>query len=208
MNATQILKNVNESIEAYAVSDYGKMMENLYTLRREMREQIMAESAKADGKREEQKHANRILKRLQKYLDRQCMNGASGALWNNGTQLIFDSYCAIRMKSPLPVQDAVNVSIADQVEGFVNAASHNMGAVLELPQKNELKSILKLYKAGDLPLKKYDFGEGLPAVDAEFLLDVLSVVGGGATAIASTDAMRGIYISGANGDAVLMPVRK
>lgn len=54
----------------------------------------------------------------------------------------------------------------------------------------------------------FDFGEGLPAVNAEYLKDILTAVGGNPHIIPGSKWCSGLYIYGNNAKAVLMPVKK
>lgn len=92
---------------------------------------------------------------------------------------------------------------------------------VELPDLAELKTALKIWKAENpkpkgkransynLPVCRYDFGEGKPEFDAQYLIDMMEALPG---AEAYINPARGdkssIYFKGDAGDGVLMPMRK
>lgn len=55
----------------------------------------------------------------------------------------------------------------------------------------------------------YDFGDGLPTVDARFLLDILEILPGASFRASSyRPDIGGIYFESADGFGILLPVRK
>jgi hypothetical protein len=137
-----------------------------------------------------------------------------GAWIDNNKQYICDGFRVVRFNEPLPLE-----SIPEGVEPLNMSRSiapgMNTGARLSLPELGELRAHIKTEKARIkaeklrrvVPL--WDFGDGLPAVDAQYLADMLEALPG-CTATAAKDhpELRIIYFESENGDGVLCPVRK
>lgn len=82
---------------------------------------------------------------------------------------------------------------------------------LTLPTVTEIKKHVAQQKAaeGKNCRPAWDFGEDLPLVSAEYLIDMLSIMPGCTAYIAARNAERSpIYFRAENGDGVLLPVRK
>lgn len=83
------------------------------------------------------------------------------------------------------------------------------GAALTLPTVKELRAIIKEAKETKKTRPVYDFGDGLPLVNARYLLDMLRVFPD-AAAVAGYERpeANAIYFNSKYGDGLLMPVRK
>lgn len=82
---------------------------------------------------------------------------------------------------------------------------------LRLPTIAEVKKASAEQKAtkGRKCIPAYNFGEDLPLVSCDYLLDMLALFPGAVAYIADTRAeIRPIYFKADNGDGVLLPVRK
>lgn len=105
-------------------------------------------------------------------------------------------------------------------EKFINQAENNKYIELEVPDRTKLSMYIKTKKAKwktvgnkakDLKLIEYNFGEGLPAINAEYLLDLIDGIPDGK--LYCTNGGRSIYVSplvmlGSNNRAITMPIRK
>lgn len=118
-----------------------------------------------------------------------------------GRQCACDGYRAVRLNTP--------------VDGEFKAA---LGMDLEkvFPSEYMLKAELVVPTPGAVKIGKkkltyaragYDFGEGLPMVDAGYLLDVLAILPD-AKCYATGGETSPLYFRGTRGDAILLPVRK
>lgn len=143
--------------------------------------------------------AKRIIKNAQKSA-REALSGA----WidSSGRQCICDGFRAIRLKDALnglPSSDGVNID---------KFFSSKHGDALRLPSVSELKEIITQSKAAGEKIALYDFGDGLPHVNAAFLLDVLQVLPGCVAYAGERALISPIYFKSDNGDGVLCPIRK
>lgn len=172
---------------------------------------ISRENAKKSGSLSRLKAAERVIKSAKKQ-PRPALHGAWIA---DGMQYICDAYRAARFPEPLPLEKIPeNIPPIDAAR-FFSDASKNAGECLNLPDIGTLKAYIKSEKAARKAEKNktplaWDFGENLPDVDAEFLLDFLEMFPD-ATAIANkTRPLWGmIYFSAPDGaEGVLLPVKK
>lgn len=95
--------------------------------------------------------------------------------------------------------------------------AENRGERLTAPTVAELKNIIRQTKEENKGKSKYakaaplyDFGENAPAVNAEFLLQIMQAIGEDIviTAAAKNPMVSGLYIYTNIGDAILMPSKK
>jgi len=174
---------------------------------KEVTEDIRRESARDGGKLAE-------LKAAEKILDQVPEGKASGGYMSGDRQIIGGSYSVVRLVHPLPVRELPAGADHLDYDKIVNQASENAGAVLIMPTLAELKAHIKIDKAAHKNLKKYkpcwDFGEGLPRVDAAFLLEVLTILGEcKAVCGYAYPTKQPLYFMNKSGDdAILLPVRK
>lgn len=196
--------------QAHADFDAPGVTGLLSNLIRELKADIAAETCKSSGKLGALNAAKRIIKSAK--------NGPRSALygsWMEGElQCYCDGYRAVRLREALPTEsipaDTMPLNIAEVVEN----GRQNMGKVLSLPSIPELKAhiktgkvAIKVNKSGDRV--EYDFGEGLPLVNAEYLLDMLELLPGcKATAAKYSPGLGAIYFQSDGGDGVLLPVRR
>lgn len=83
---------------------------------------------------------------------------------------------------------------------------------LELPTIQELKAFIAEQKAIGAWTKyksvSYDFGENLPAVNPEYLIDILQILPDAKARIVPGNMSAAIYFEGSDGDAILLPMHK
>lgn len=156
------------------------------------------EFAKKNGAGEKLKCAKNILKRGEirpvlkyAYTD------------ESGIQTLCDGYCLVRLKEPLDLPELPSN------ETYINYKAimpkQIKPTTLNLPSISELKTYYKLKKAEKLEVICWEFGEGLPLVDAEFLIDVMTLV---PNAVARWEKYS-IEFTNDNGDyGLLMVIRK
>ena len=125
-----------------------------------------------------------------------------------GRQCVCDAYRAIRLAQP--------------VEGFETVEGMDLSKVY--PPDERFECELTLPTPGELKINKkklsynaygYDFGEGLPMVNAAYLKDIMDILPD-AKAYATNNPWRGdnrvlsspIVFRSEKGDAILLPVRK
>lgn len=174
---------------------------------KEVTEDIRRESAKDGGKLAQQKAAEKILDQVPEGKD-------SGGYMSGGRQIVGGAFSVVRLCSPLPVREYPAGKEHLDYNKICDTAKENAGAVLNLPTLADLKTHIKIDKAAHKGVKKYkpcwDFGEGLPRVDAAFLLEVLTIMGECKAVCGNTyPTKQPIYFTNASGDdAILLPVMK
>lgn len=210
MNPSTIYSNAIRAINALNVNKL-EAFELLEKIRDDAAEAMRQQSAKKDGVKTRYQALNNILKNAKK------CNPTRPVLWGawraNNKQYICDAFSLIELNSPLDL-----IEIAPGLEP-INAArimtDNDGGAPLALPSADDLTLYIKAEKirlksAGEpraVPL--WDFGDGLPAVNAQYLLNIIEIFPD-AAATASRDAaqMRAISFKSADGRAILLPVKK
>ena len=121
---------------------------------------------------------------------------------------VFNDYMGIRT-DVFTLPDLPEVRGMDAVHLVTDACALENGLELELPTADQLKALIKERKAAGVKIPLYDFGDGLPAENAQYLLDMLILL---PSSRAFTDAKRptlsGIYFKTDDADGLLLPVRK
>lgn len=211
MNTSKIIELTTEAINHMSDGNADSALLTLYSLRETAAAEIRREEAKRSGTTSRLKAAERIIKSAKsEQPSRPCMHGA----WiDNSKQYTSDGFRIVRFNEPLPLE-----SIPEGAEPLnmsrVIAPGMNTGAKLDLPELGALRAYIKTEKARikaeklrGVPL--WDFGDGLPAVDAQYLADMLEALPG-CTATAAKDhpELRIIYFESENGDGGLCPVEK
>ena len=187
-----------------------KIAENLEpvsALIEDVKKEIATEEAKRAGRGNALKAARDILKNA----NRDDLRGA----WINkaGRQHICDGFRLVILDSPLDLPGLpANVAPVDY-ERIMEAPRHN-SAALVLPDPAELAAFVKSEKArkkatADKTPPVYKFGNGLPWVNAAWLLGLLELLPG-ASAFASSirPTTSAIYFKSEAGESILLPVRQ
>lgn len=212
MNAEKILTWSVAALGHLKNGANGNAAEILEYLRTEAEAEIRHAAAKQSGNGNRQKAAERVIKSAKADNPREAFWGS----WNDarGHQFICDGFRLIEFFEPLPLEkiregvqpiDAARVMPPDK-----NAR----GAVLELPTVAELKAYIKEEKALKKAVKDksgvlYDFGAELPAVNAQFLFDMLEALPGCvARASSARPLLNALYFECSDGCGILLPVRK
>lgn len=168
------------------------------------------ELVKSAGKLGTKKAAESIVKMMRE------IRPPAGAVKTSDGKYIFASpYHGIR------IADNFNIAkwqgVPPDFERIFNGVAQNAGERLTPPTAAELKDIIRKTKAENTGKKKYakaaplyDFGENAPAVNAEYLLQIMQAIGEDIviTAAAERPTVSGLYIYTNIGDAILMPSRK
>lgn len=180
-------------------------------LKEEAAAEIRREEAKNGGKLNRTKAAERVIKSAKASQPfRECFHGA----WTDaaGRQCICDSFQAYRLREALPLEP---IPPKESPLDLNRIFTKNDGEPLALPDVGELRAYIKTEKARKKATKNdktpplYDFGDGLPAVNAEYLLTALEILPGcTATASKQYPATRSIYFESEAGDGIICPVRK
>ena len=135
----------------------------------------------------------------------------SGAWMVEDRQYLCDGYHGFRLNNPLPLEPlAAGTEPMDLNQVFKLLPTDR--TPIDLPTPSALKAHIKFEKANRKAVTKekgiigWDFGPGLPLVDAELLLNVLELLPNcTATGRKERDPL---YFESEAGDAILMPRRK
>jgi hypothetical protein len=174
---------------------------------KELKAELLKDEAKKNGKTQAKKAADNILRQTK---DARRDSGAyiDGA----GRQMIGGIYSAVRMYDALPVEELPKNAIKIDYNRFFNEASKNAGAELALPSPEELSVYIKSEKAAHKGERGFrvlwDFGDGLPVVDANYLLDMIYLLPDSKCTAAARSIYGALYFESICGDGVLMPCRK
>lgn len=184
----------------------------LASLTLELRADVLQAAVKSAGRSSALAAAKRLLKNASYNSHENC----HGAWMQNGKQCLCDGYHAVMLDSEIPGLPQV----PDDVEKFdldhsISFSRNNCGTVLVLPTGAELKAYIKTQKAeykarGIKTPVSYDFGEGLPLVNAHYLLDMLELLPDcAAVCHREKPLVSAIYFKNPElGEGVLLPVRK
>lgn len=182
----------------------------LSNLCKDLRADIATETAKKSGKGAAFAAAKRICKAaFDNY------NVTIHGAWTDekGRQCVCDGYRFVRFVAAydLPKLDEKFTPL-----DLEKCLASDMTQPLVLPDLSEVKAALKVWKA-EHPKKRgatntpgtYDFGDGLPMVNAQYLIDAMEALPGAEAYIsASRGEKSGIYFKSEAGDGLLLPVNK
>ena len=179
MTTEKTLSKTLEALTAVKAGDVMRARDVLETIALQLRDDIRKTEAKKSGKTSALNAAKRILKTAQK----QPSPGLHKAFYNNGLQCICDGYRGAELKNPLPLEELPADVETINFTRFIDDAKKNNDIILELPELKALKTYIKLEKFKNRVAKTkdiiyYDYGPGLPFVNAEFLADLLEILPG------------------------------
>lgn len=185
----------------------------LALLIQDLQRDIGAEECRAAGRLNPQKAALRIIKNAQKVQPaRPAMHGA----WTAGDrQCVCDGFRAFRLENALPGLPGIAEGLEPfNVDGCIDPARTGFSKPLELPDVSEVKAYIKSEKARrkadkGAPDIMWDFGEGLPYVNAQYLADALEILPDCTCRISTNrPELGGLYFECADGDGLLMSARR
>ena len=206
------IENIDGLLEKWEATDPTKTISGapaLITLCAALRDDMRTESNKASGKANIEKAMRAIIKNVPEH-----QTQLQGAFDCNGKQAVCDGFRIIILNTPIDLP-APPVPCTMDVGRLVDDARNHATTPLETPTLGELKSYIKITKAENKTKYgkrasnqhiSWDFGENLPAVNATYLLDILTAFPD-ATITCSTMTAP-IHFSHADGEAILLPVRK
>lgn len=231
MTNTEMLQRVNELalyLEKAETDLYHDCVANdfreipgfagaLASLTLTLRDDIADDEARKSGRGSAQAAAKRIIKNAIAVQPREYLHGA----WmENGKQCLCDGYRGVILDSPIPGLPQAKTDLsAMSLDRILSPSRANHGAALSLPTIGELKAAIKVHdveervrraKAKDRKPLTWDFGEGLPAVNGNYLLDMLGLLPGcTATASHASPLLGAIYFQAEGvGEGILLPIRK
>lgn len=164
----------------------------LLKIKQQLELDVLKDAGKTVGKAKLQTVALKILKKAQREEWR-------GAWISNGKQYFINGFLGVELNSPLPLPE---VGKLERIEGMFGEGEKE----LALPDASEVLGQIKLQQAEGKITRYYDFGEGLPLVDAELLRDVLSLMPDAKATY--NNLQSAIQFNSSIGRAILMPVRR
>lgn len=211
MNTETILARVYNIRELAA--DSPLVCVKLDELAADLNADIRMQCARSKGVGSAAKVIASVLKAVRKDSSRAALHYAH--IDDKGFQCVCDGFRAFRLKDPLPLEPrpADAPKPMDVSSLFPDAADLSREYhTLSLPAADELKAFVRDWRAkhGRKAVPAWDFGQGEPVVSALFLLDLLAVLpdvrelhaANGSKAFFSP-----LYAFGANGDALVLPLR-
>ena len=183
-----------------------------------LRDDIADDEARKSGRGSAQAAAKRIIKNA--FAVQKIRENLHGAWMENGKQCLCDGFHAVILDSAIPGLPQVDDDLKKvNLAPILTPARKNDGMKLTLPTVGELKAAIKIHDAKERAQKKkakdrkpliWEFGEDLPWVNGNYLLDLLELLPG-CTATASSYApdYNAIYFQAEGiGEGILMPIRK
>ena len=188
--------------EAYTINH------QLDSLIRDLAEQVRTEAAKAGGVAKPASIISKMLKSVPENRP-----GLAYPWYDDqGRQITCDGYRAFRLLNPLPLPERPEgIEPMRMIEKAFDAAIRtNHLLLLAIPKPAELRAFITLQKAQKKPLV-WDFGPELPAVNAAYLLDLITIIPDALLSAPDTwrdkaRFIKALYATGKAGDALLLPV--
>ena len=149
-----------------------------------------------------------ILKTALKIIKNAPQPSLRGAIMQDGKQYFCDGLRAIRLTTPLDkIQPPPAPGSPDMVQLFAGLQIKEP-MPLDLPSASELKNYITIKRAEKVKPVIWDFGPDLPAVDAEYLLDIITALPA-ATATHSPTPYAPLHFHDPYDNmAILMPIRR
>lgn len=206
------IKNIDDLLEKWEATDPTKTISGvpaLITLCAALRDDMRREANKTSGKANIEKAMRAIIKNAPEH-----QRQLQGAFVSDGKQCACDGHRAMRLNTPLDLP-APPVPCTMDIGRLFADARHNATTPLKTPSQGELKSYIKITKAenkakygknANRQCILWDFGEDRPTVDAVYLLDILTAFPDATITFSTLTAP--LYFSHADGEAILLPVRR
>lgn len=181
----------------------------------DLRETIATEEECKRGRAAPYTAAKRICKRT---VDRNGHRPSTRGAWidQDGKQCLCEGMTGVRLNSPFKLTAAPEPECGERfdLDAVIRPVRLNGIALKSLPAevRAKIKSDRAEYKASGRSkyesfVSTYDFGVGLPLVNAEYLLDLLELFPD-CEIYAHDNPLSPIYFKSASGEAVLCPIRK
>lgn len=181
----------------------------------DLRETIAIEEETKRGRAAPYAAAKRICKRA---VNRNGHRPSTRGAWidQDGKQCLCDGMTGVRLNSPFKLTAAPEPECGERfdLDAVIRPVRLNSVALKSLPAevRAKIKSDRAEYKASGRSkyesfVSTYDFGVGLPLVNAEYLLDLLELFPD-CEIYAHDNPLYPIYFKSASGEAVLCPIRK
>ena len=213
MKAEYVLKWMTAAQGHLKQGANGNAAEIIEALKQEAAAEIRREEAKRSGTADRQKAAERVIKSAKADKYHEALHGAW--MTADGMQNLCDGFQAYRLREALPLEEIPANVQPIYIDRIVIT---NGGDVVPLPELSELRAYIKTEKARIKALKKskeltpdksapiWDFGDDLPQVRAEYLLNALELLPN-CTAYARKKNEY-IYFESDAGAGLILPIRK
>ena len=186
----------------------GDSLTLLASILREVRAEIATAKAKSTGRRGILGAARRLLKVAETMTRKDFFGAWTG---KDGRQYICSGFHGAALNEPLDLPESAG---GEMVEVEILGSRRSETQPLSLPTASQVRSHIKICKAekdffcGRKGHIVWDFGPGLPLVNAQYLLDMLELLPD-ACAMCHTQntEISPIYFTCAAGDGVLLPAR-
>lgn len=150
-----------------------------------------------------------VAKKIAKSSNNEAYNGA---FYYDDKQFFCNGYMILALKKHIDFVSSKKTEFGEKLFNLIDSAEKNT-MLVSLPTIGELKSYIKLQKAqagkkaSDI---RYDFGEGLPLVQANLLLWILEALPGATTCrmAACNTPVSAIYFEDEEVQAFLLPVMR
>lgn len=216
MTTQEILTRVNAARAIIAKDEQyacpGTVYGELSFIIRDLEAQLRMESAASKGTTNATRTITKMLNYVKKHDYRESLHYAW--LDSEGRQCVCDGYRAYRLKEPLPLEPRPeNAGETFDLNGVIPKDLRDYAAT-PLPSLQEVKAHIAIERAkytgkrgGFVAL--WDFGEGKPVVNAEYLRDLLQVFPDAAEIFhgVGEKLMSPLFVRCDAGDAILLPVR-
>lgn len=177
----------------------------LAELVKQLREDVRREEAKKSGRNTQLSAAKRILKAVPDTRPAMKLPAIQ-----DGKQCFCDGYRAVRLVNPLPFPERPE-DLGDFIDLSKIIMMPDHATEMELPSISELSAYIKTYKAEHKKSKdpaRFDFGADSKIVNAQFLLDMMSIMPDAKAYENKNNKFSGIYFVDDEGnDGILLPVR-
>lgn len=181
LRAGESLKGLTHG-KNYSLTVNATMMEALNEVIRVLTYDVVVSEQRKNGRATQAAACKRILKRLAKNAALSERIGCRAGTVN-GSQVFTDGFMVVALNNPLQgIETASEQDTPQAVRSVYNVRSASpTDKPLDLPSRAEIVTYIATHK----PAKKgrhysepvmYDFGEGLPLVNAEFLLDLMDAL--------------------------------
>lgn len=223
MNTQDILARVNDAIAPYSVIEKAEdsrsynaesvaytMRERLAALRADLEAQVRLEIAASNGNTSATRTITKLLDRCKKENHRPALHYA----WmdKDGRQCVCDGFIAFRLNEPLPLEPRPD-NVGDGIDLDKVFPDGKDYAATPLPSAKEIRAHIAVEKAkagGKRGVSVlWDFGEGKPVVNANYLLDLVNVFPDATEIFHGTGEKlhSPLVVRCERGDAILLPVR-
>ena len=174
-----------------------QFISNLYL---ELKDEITRTEAKATGNTKRLQAAKRILKK-----GGESRTAFEFAYIKDGKQYLTDGYRLAVLKNHLPLPPVPKDEMYFDVSAFDRMINIDNYKIIDTPDINKLQAYIKIQKANGIKHIVYSFGEEFTTVDANYLLDMITIIPN--AEIHFTSKYNALILVSDNGDVgLLMPV--